>query len=186
VINVLCHLPYLQNVILCHTSNQKVFLFIPWEVGDLAGVSPMYEKQFWGPVLSILWCLLLPNSVTNSISPSTSTTAFDKIYEPYSDLMPTTIPRTSQLQHMEFSYFITKKTSNSQLSDASSFKAGDSNKYHVLKIIGLKCHYLGHCWHIHLLILPLNPDNVLYPILHSETSTIVVVARIQEQSCRSW
>ncbi len=115
MINVLCHLPYLQNVILCHTSNQKVFLFIPWEVGDLAGVSPMYEKQFWGPILSILWCLLLPNSVTNSISPSTSTTIFDKIYEPYTDLMPTTIPWTSQLQHMEFSCFVTKKTSNSQL-----------------------------------------------------------------------
>jgi hypothetical protein len=56
-------------------------LFIPREVRNLAGVPPVYEEQLWRPILGILWCLLLPNSVNNTITSLTSTTICHRICE---------------------------------------------------------------------------------------------------------
>lgn len=67
MIDILSHLPNLQDVILRHTCNQEVFWLVPRKVRDFACVTSMYKKQLWWPILCIFRGLLLSNSVNPMI-----------------------------------------------------------------------------------------------------------------------
>ena len=63
MVNVLCHLPYLEYVIFSDARNNPIFTGVPRKIRYFAGVTPMNKKQLWGAIFCILWCLLFIDSV---------------------------------------------------------------------------------------------------------------------------
>lgn len=59
VVDVLGHLPDLEDVVLGDAGHHPLLRGVPREVRDLARVPAMDEEQLRRPVLRILWCLLL-------------------------------------------------------------------------------------------------------------------------------
>ena len=71
---MLCHLPYLKNIIIFNGGNHEVFIDVEGEISNLASVAAMDEltpiysikrivyQEFGGAVLLLLSRLSLPNS----------------------------------------------------------------------------------------------------------------------------
>lgn len=66
MIDVLRHLPDLENVILRHAGNHPVVVLVPGKVGDLARVAAVDEEQLRGAVFRVLRRLLLADSANET------------------------------------------------------------------------------------------------------------------------
>ena len=58
MVDILCHLPYLKNVIFSYTSKNPIITWVPWKIWYFTRVTTMNEKQFRWAIFSILRCLL--------------------------------------------------------------------------------------------------------------------------------
>lgn len=63
MVDVLSHLPYLEDVVFSDASNYPVLTGVPGEIRDLAGMTSMDEHELRGAIFCILWSLFLINPV---------------------------------------------------------------------------------------------------------------------------
>jgi len=63
MVDVLSHLPYLEDVVFSDASNHPVLAGVPGEIRDLAGMASVDEHELWRTIFCILWCLFLVDPV---------------------------------------------------------------------------------------------------------------------------
>ena len=63
MVDVLSHLPYLEDIVFSDASKHPILAGVPGEIRDLAGMASMNEHELRRAVFCILWCLFLINPV---------------------------------------------------------------------------------------------------------------------------